>query len=392
MIKRMHKLLSCFLAVILLTGCWDVTNIEDRGFIMGIAIDLAEEGKTNGNYHLTMTNQFAVPPGLSAPGGGSGGGGKAFVNLSASGESIYAIGQEMANKINKLPFFEHLKVVIVSEEVAAIPQLFANVMDVFIRNRDARRGIKVIIAKEKAKDILNIQPENEKLPARYINQILENSIIKTGELRPVRVGEVHEHLLAKSSFVLPEVTSGDSELNFVGGSVYKGDSNMLIGSLKPSEMLGLHLITGEKLGGTIEFNFKDHLTTYSIREATSRVKVNAKDPENIDIAVTINMEGEIQETFGTFILKEPGVITALEKEISAKVKKIADEMIKKGQKELEADIFGFADNLKKFHYHTWEKIKKDWDHGENYFAKSNVSVTVDAQVRSDGVVDQSKHK
>lgn len=392
MVKRIHKFLSCFLVIILLSGCWDVINIEDRGFIIGTAIDLAEEEKTNGNYNLTMTNQFAVPPGLGTPSQEGGGGGKAFMNLSATGNSIYAIAQEMANRISKLPFFEHIKVVIVSEEVAAIPGLFANVMDVFIRNKDARRGIKVVIAKGKAKDILNIEPGNEKLPARYINKILENGMKKTGEMKPVRVGDIHEHLLAKSGFVLPEIAADGTSINFEGGAVYKGTSDRLIGSLNREEMLGLDLITGEKLRGTIEVNFKEHLTTYSIREANSNIKIDARDPENIDISITIEMEGEIQETFGTVILREPGVITALEKEISVKVKKIVTETIEKGQKELETDMFGFADNLKKYHYDEWEKIKKDWDQGENYFSASNVSVKVDAQVRSDGVVDQSKHR
>jgi spore germination protein len=41
---------------VFLTGCWDYVEIEDRGFILGVAIDLAEEtseklDEPEGDYH-----------------------------------------------------------------------------------------------------------------------------------------------------------------------------------------------------------------------------------------------------------------------------------------------------------------------------------------------------
>ncbi len=384
--------MGSFLVLILLSSCWDAVNIEERGFIIGMAIDLSEDGKKDGEYQLTLTNQFAVPPGLGTPSQGGSGGDKGFMNISSSGTSLYAIAQDLANQTNKMPFFEHLKVVIVSEEVAAIPELFANVMDVFIRNRDTRRGIKVIIAKGKAMDILNIQPENEQVPARYINKILENSLSKTGEMKPVKVGDIHEFLLLRNSFVLSEVSSDGTKLHFEGGSVYKGSDNKVIGSLNKQDMLGYELITGQAVQGPIVFTYKDKLTAYSIREANSKVKIKVTDPENIDIHVTIKLEGEIQETFGKVIIQDKGVIQALEKEISNKVTEIANQSIEKAQQEIGADIFNFSENLHRHHYKIWKKINQDWDHGENYFSKSNINVTVKTEVRSDGVVDESKNK
>lgn len=392
MTTKRSRVICCFLILILLTSCWDAVNIEERGFITGMAIDLAEEGNSNGNYQLTLTNQVAVPPGLGTPSQGGSDGSKGFMNITASGTSLYDIAQKLANQTNKMPFFEHLKVVIVSEEVAAIPDLFANVMDVFIRNRDTRRGIKVIIAKGKAKDLLQVQPENDQLPARYIDKILENSLSKTGEVKPVRVGDIHEYLLHENSFVISEVSADETKIHFEGGSVFKGKENKIIGSLNLEEMLGYELITGQEVQGPIVFQYKDELTVYSIREASSKVKINVTDPEKVNIHVKIKLEGEIQETFGTVLIQDQGVIEALEKGISKKVEEIANQAIHKAQKELEADIFNFAENLHKHHYDIWKKVNHNWDNGENYFSKSKVKVTVISEVRSDGVVDQSKNK
>ncbi|WP_047984599.1 Ger(x)C family spore germination protein [Ornithinibacillus californiensis] len=391
MIKRVHKLFICCLVLILLSGCWDGISIEERGFIIGMAIDVAKDGNKNGsNDELTLTSQIAVPAGLGTPSGGGGGGQKGYMNISASGISIYDIAQDVANQTNKMPFFEHLKVIIVSEEVASIPELFANVMDVFIRNRDTHRGIYVVISKGKAMDILDIQPENEQLPARYIDKILENSLRKTGEMKPVRIGDIHEYLLTESSFVLSEVAAKNNRINFEGGSVFKGDSSKVIGSLSLEEMLGYELITGQEVRGPVVVDFKGHLTAYSIREANSKIKIKAKDPKNIEIDVIIKLEGEMQETFGTVKLQKTSEVEALEKAVSDKVKEIANKSIEQAQKELKADVFGFGDNLKKFHYETWEQMKDNWDKGDNYFSNSTVNVTVKTEVRSDGVIYKSK--
>ncbi|MFC5464288.1 Ger(x)C family spore germination protein [Lederbergia graminis] len=392
MVKRISHLFCTLISVLLLSGCWDMVNIEERGFIVAMAVDLAEENESaKGHHRLLLTSQIAVPPNLGTP-SNSGAGGKGYMNLSASGESMYAIAQDIANQTNKIPFFEHVKLVVISEEVAAIPELFANVMDVLIRNRDTRRGIKVLIAKGKAKDILNIEPENEKLPTRYINKILDNSLTKTGEIRPVRVGDIHEYLLTGSSFVLAKISSGDKKLNFEGGSVYNGHAKKTTGSLNMDEMLGFDLIIGENVRGPIVFDFNDQLTVYSIRGANSKIKINDQNPQNLDITITIKLEGEIQETFGTVLLKEKGVIKGLERAITKKVEEITKKTIHKSQKDLETDIFGMENKLKKFHYDTWKELHNNWDHGENYFSKSNIHVNVTVKVRTDGVVDISKDK
>lgn len=393
MVKRISHLFCTLISVLLLSGCWDMVNIEERGFIVAMAVDLVEDNE-NANDHnrLLLTSQIAVPPNLGTPSNSGAGGGKGYMNLSATGESMYAIAQDVANQTNKIPFFEHVKLVVVSEEVAAIPELFANVMDVLIRNRDTRRGIKVLIAKGKAKDILNIEPENDKLPARYINKILDNSLTKTGEIRPVRVGDIHEYLLTESSFVLAKISPGDKKLNFEGGSVYNGHAKKTTGSLNMDEMLGFDLIIGENVRGPIVFDFNDQLTIYSIRGASSKIKINDKDPKNITITISIKLEGEIQETFGTVLLSEKGVIKGLERAITKKVEEITKKTIHKAQKDLETDIFGMEDKLKKFHYDTWKEVHNNWDHGENYFSKSNIHVNVNVKVRTDGVVDISKDK
>src|SRR5690625_2722024 len=197
--KRRYNVFVYFFMMLFLTGCWDNVSIEERGFVVGVALD-KENQKKNGNYQLTLTNQFVIPSGASTNTTGGSGDLNAFVNFSASGESIFAIDMDMASLTSKIPFFQHLQLLVVSEELISTPNLFANTLDIFVRDKQMRRGINVIVAEGEAKDILDIQPENEKLPAIYIDDMLEESLKKTSLFKPVYVGDIHEYLLTNNSF------------------------------------------------------------------------------------------------------------------------------------------------------------------------------------------------
>ena len=74
---------SCIVLLLFLTGCWDRTEIEDRGFVIGAAIDAPQqenvekgaekeaEDKPKGKQRYVLTTQMVVPAALTQ---GSGGG------------------------------------------------------------------------------------------------------------------------------------------------------------------------------------------------------------------------------------------------------------------------------------------------------------------------------
>ncbi|MFB4165995.1 hypothetical protein ACE1TI_19890 [Alteribacillus sp. JSM 102045] len=48
------------------TGFWDENAIEERGFVIGSAIDM-EDNSPNEVPLMTLTNQFVIPTGVGAP-------------------------------------------------------------------------------------------------------------------------------------------------------------------------------------------------------------------------------------------------------------------------------------------------------------------------------------
>lgn len=390
MVRRGYYVCLCILMMTLLTGCWDNVPIEERGFVIGSALDMKDE-KINGNYELTLTNQFVVPAGASTTTGGGGEEQEAFANLSASGNSVFAMDEEMASLTSKIPFFEHLKLLVISEELLSTPHLFADTLDMFVRDKEMRRGVKVVVTEE-AKALFDFKPENAKLPAVYINDMLEDSLEKTSLFKPVLVGDIHEFLLTNRSFTIPKMTSKGDKVQYEGAAVFHGFKDKMVGSLDRDEMIGLNLIMGGMHGGTLEFDFEGDLITFRIYNAKAVVKINPKDPENIKIDIDIGLEGGVAEVFGNKSLDNPENIKGIEKAAAKEVEKIINRTVEKAQKELNADIFGFGDKLRQRHYKTWQKIKDDWDHGENYFAKSDVHVKAKAKIRTAGASNKTESK
>lgn len=132
-----------FTLFLLLTGCWDRIEIEERGFVVGIAIDMPktkeigkkqekespDKPKAKGRYVLTQ--QMVVPGELSGSGNAQGGtgSGKAYLNVTAEGETLFDIIREVAARTSRSPYYVHFKTLVISEEVARTEGSLANVID-----------------------------------------------------------------------------------------------------------------------------------------------------------------------------------------------------------------------------------------------------------------------
>lgn len=386
--KKINMLSVLLLFSIFLYGCWDVVNIEDRGFIVGSAIDIEDEENVK-DPKLTITNQMVLPAGMVAPSQGGGGSSKAFINYTAKGKSIYDMEVEVAAISSKAPFYEHLAVLVVSEDVAKKEHLFSNLLDTYIRDVNIRRGMKAVVAKGDAKDLLEFTTPNDKLPALHIENLLNESSKQVGFLKPKAIGDLEEFNLQKESYVLPYLHIKEY-LEYKSGAVFHGKKDKMVGVLNDQEMNGLELIEGEHTTKIIEFPFKEKTFAFKVIRLKSKVKVNPKNIDKIKVTIDIELEGIIKESFKQEDFNDPKVIKAVQKAISKEAKSSIEKTIKKGQEELGADIFGVWQKLESKHYDIWKKVKDDWEEGKYYFKDVVFEVNVKTEVYSTGATNKTK--
>lgn len=120
-----------------MAGCWDRVEIEERGFVVGIAIDnaqdqqgqtadLSDQAESLRKVRYVVTYQFVNPEGMQGGGKSSGGkgpgngesSGQPMFNISTEGKTLLEASRDMVTKASRTPYIEHLKMIIISERIA----------------------------------------------------------------------------------------------------------------------------------------------------------------------------------------------------------------------------------------------------------------------------------
>ncbi|UOQ46968.1 Ger(x)C family spore germination protein [Gracilibacillus caseinilyticus] len=388
-----HKCVTIFSGIImlmLLTACWDTVELEDRAFVAGQALDIAEQQEQGDQTTFEMTEQLVVPSGLGTilrPGGGP-----AFRNISEAGQSLYDMDTKISRQINRVSNIEHLEISLISKEIAEKEGLFPKILDVFTRHQKMRRGLLIAVTEEKAADYLNVQPEHVKLPARYLSELLENKRVPV-TTEPIRIGDVQEHLLNNQSFVIPvlQIVS-DKVVEYKGLGVFRGQSGQMTGVLADDHAKGRNIIVGENQQGTITTTLLKEPITYFLDNGTSKFTLTNRVKDNLHFTVEIHLNARIAEYFGSMEMYSKKNQNKLKKALEKRIEKIAQDAVTKVKDDLQVDIFTFDDYLRIHHYDFWQDIKQNWDTGENYFSKSTIKVVVDADIEQPGNTYQVKNK
>jgi len=387
--KHVLSLILLVLSIVL-TGCWGQQDIENRGFVIGTAIDL-EEKQAKDEDKIKMTNQTVVPPLIGSP-GLEGSPEVATTNISLTGNSMLTITDNIDTKSERIPFYEHLKLIVVSEDFVSTPHYLPKLIDYFIREGEMRREIRLVIAEGEASPILDIEPKGEQLPILYIDSLFEYTEEHTLQVLPIpRIGDIHELLLTNYSYAIPKVKKVGNEVEVNEVVAFDGKTDTVAGTLNKEEVEGLNLILGQQNRGILDFKIDQQLMNLQIMDLNSTVHMNVDDLDDIKIKIDIDLSGVIDEMFNARSLMDEGYLHDIEKAIEKRTEELVMKAIDKGQNELELDIFEFNKQLYGWHYDEWEKLKDNWDEGENYFVNNTtIEVSAQAKVEAIGATDKVK--
>lgn len=374
--KHSHNNIRFFLLWVLLiltlTGCWSSNEIETLGLSPAVALDVGEESplekelkEKGGGYPkkdlFTLTYQY-IPPQKAGSGKKTGGSEqKAYRNISETGDALHQQTREIPLRSDRILFGQHLKVIVIGEELARTYRL-DQLLDYFLRENEIRLSCLVLISKGRASEMLETMEKGE-IPAFRLLGIVDNDSRTTRLLRPMSLAKLIGKIPSGSSFLLQNVVSANGEVKFAGAAVIKGKSKKLSGFLNETELEGLTWLTGKGKGGVLKsFDQKTgQLIMYEIESMKSKItpRVNG---EKISFDVKIESEGSLSENWAN--LGKPTENTFLKREeetVQKEVKQLVNNVIEKMQKEYRVDVAGFGTRLRIEYPKVWERVKKDWD-------------------------------
>lgn len=382
--NRSFLLLFFVFMPLLLSGCWDINELNNMGIVTGIAID------KGGNEKYKMSVEIINAPELTPE---KAGWNTPSIVYSLEGESIANLSDKMNMGVSKQLIYSHLRTLVISEEVAreGLLEFFHYIEN----NREIRDDFDILIAKDvSAEDVISIMSPTEKVSSLKIFSQLKTGAKVWGSYPKIRLSNIISALVSEGRQpVMAAVT--------VTGSVKKGgdmENNKNIKSQAMVEIINMGVFKKEKLLGYLSINdIRNYLWTQDQLDFTSltipcngnkifTVRVNHSDAKikaeyrngKSNIQVNLEMEARIEEFQCKDDITKVETYKTLENKIESYVKKEVEDTIKKVQEEYEVDIFGFGEDMNRQDYYAYKKIKDQWD---EKFTEADIDVKVLVKLR-----------
>ncbi len=312
-----------------------------------------------------------------------------MMNITSEGETLLAATREMVTRTSRTPYIEHLKMIIISERLAKIGNL-GSVLDLYLRDNEARRGTKIFVSQGNPREALEVDPQNEKLPVLFIDSIAGN-VRKSGKMmHQARIGDVHEMLLTNESFAVPRMIVHNKQVKLTGAAIIHGYMNRMVGFLNDEETEALNYVTERMQSDVIDVRTKSGKISYESKNVKRTVTAKVIDPEHIDFTIAIGSDGVIGESFADHNYKEEEVIKEVERMAAEQIESRCLQLIDKLQHQYHADILALGKHLHHYHPKTWNRVKSNWDYGKTVFSNSNIEVKVTVKVRDFGAIHKSQ--
>lgn len=406
--NRMKGFILLFPLMIVLTGCWDKKEVEERTYVVAIGLDLPKGIDIDKEQALDVTFQFSNPK-LNIKGASPGEASerKDIISLTAPD---FVTARNMANSfVTREISFSHNKVLIVSEELAQ-KKIFYRLLSTAIKDREMRRETNIIVTDGKAAEFLSKnKPELMVRPHRYLQFLLDRGM-ETGLVPESSINRffaitdgdadlflaMYGGLYDKKKEIgfqdedqyragqVPE--EGGNPAQLIGSAVFK--EGRMIGKLTGEETRITRLLDNTSKTRDMYSSFPDPLDKrykIAVRIKKSRnVKVKVKLRKGLPkIDVFYPLEIKVISVpsmidYANDMEKQKKLKAALEK----KLKENAEKLIKKTQEEFKAEPFYWSLYVRPLFSSDKEYQKWDWNKKRYPFA--DIGITMDVEITGFG--------
>jgi germination protein, Ger(x)C family len=381
-IRFLLAFVICGCLVLNATGCWNRRELDTLAILLGIGIDKSTD---TGNVKLTAQVVKAGELKSSQKNGGSGGGGKSYLNMESTGDTVFEAIRGFTHESSRKMYFPHNQIMVLGRDIAE--EGVRKYIDFFVRDPESRLNISVLVSKNTAAEILDVKPNFEKIPALDIYDLVEDQTA-TSETSIVKLKNFLERLMSKSTApiapLIEVLGEGDKKKIYVSGTaVFRKDK--LVGELDKNETRGLLWVINKVKSGIIKVKCPDGKDEVSLEIVNAKSKITSEINGNkVIFKIKIQEEGNVGEQECTEDLSKPPKMNLLKKEKAEAIRGEVMSAFKKAR-ELDADIFGFGEILHQRHPKQWKGMENRWD---EIFQKVEVQVIVETKLKLTGQINK----
>jgi spore germination protein KC len=382
--NKIRLVLSVILIVLLLmaSGCWDLKELDSRGFVSGFAID-----KGPNNNQIVFTTQV-IDPSQVASGKNSKAGGKPFFLVSSEGPTLFYAIRHLAQSSSRKLTYTHNQVIVFGDELAR--KGISDYLDLFMRDPEIRKTNLVLVAEGKGAEILKIITPLNPISGLYIEKLIKEQAISNSETMTITFLDFAQRVMSHSSAPLASLISirsqgKEKQLHVTGTAVFDRDLKM-IGKLNGLETRGLLWVLGKVESGIVLVKPGSCNDFYSLEiiKASSKV-IPGMDKGEPHITIKIIVKSNLVEANCADDLLKPGIWKTMEKKQAEAIRGEILMSLRQARK-LNSDIFGFGDAFYREYPDAWQEIGPRW---QEIFSTIKVDIVIENQVKRPGLTIES---
>lgn len=352
MLKKISLICLSMLLIFPSTSCWDHREIEDKAFIIGLALDKVGDGD-----EIEATFQIAEPRAFTPTGQSD----EPFWNVSEVAIDLTRAQIQLAKRMNQVPSLEHCQVILIGEEFAKTQQ--NENMDFLLRTHDIRRNIHVGVVQGKAKDIFDLDFKGSLIPAFVIAEMMnENHNYSLEITNYMDVGSLHMAETNNFDYILPKLVIDEDKLDMSGGGIFK--DMHLIGWLDGVDLMGVRLLRGDVGAGFLAVELPEELgkrAMMEVFETSSSMEPEIKN-DRLIAKLDLRIEGDMTEIVREKEeINETEFLRKLEELYEQDVKNKIEKSFHKMQQEFNSDPYQLKEKLMSYYPKFWKENKETWD-------------------------------
>lgn len=371
--KLLYILLIC-IPLLFLTACWNYREIDKSSLLAGVAVD---RDKQTDEYELTAEIVDVNAAGKEAKFNS--------LLLSSKAKSIHDASRKMISLSAKQLYWSHATSVIISEDIAKDGMI--HLLDWLVRDYEPRLNLYLFVAQtQRAEDILNLESVSTEIRSFEMSTIIE-SHKKTSMISKLEIYELI-NMISKTGIdpVVPTVkevlNQGKKTMDVSGGAIFKGDK--FVGYIDEEEIKYYLFGLDEFKKGLLIVDLKDKDSDSDVTIEILKSKSNIKpifENDKLKMKIKIKAEGNISAIDSDFDIIKGSNIIRVKKNAEKCLKDNLLTLLNKAQKQYNADIFGFGENVKGKMPKLWKEIEDDWD---SIYKDLDVDVSVDIHIKASG--------
>lgn len=391
----MKKSLACLcsailalLPILILSGCWSSTELNNRAFPTIMTVDLLEDESLEVALDFPLPNRM-IP---SQTGGSNNGAGEPFTFISRKGRKLGEILRDIQLDATRDIYFGQTRVVVFGRRLAM--QGIDPVIDLISRQPDFHISANLFVTDQEVEAIRKTPTVSERFVSTILTKFIDdkltlNTTVKEFLMAKPRSADI---LIPRIGFRKLEeievITPGKNYWVSSEGAVMMSNGKMIADRhLNNEELRGALWITSQADSAIASIKSPTDQREITIKINNIRTKIEPKLKNN-QIAFQIKSTGNayLFSSDSNLDIKDTEAINQLQNTFNKDLESLMHKAIET-TKQARCDAFRFSDYLDWKYPKIWKNMQGQWD--EYYANTLPVDIDVDITINRMGTFYQS---